>query len=109
MCQVCAIILACVGIYDDKSTYEHEVETSMLFFEQANHISQLLLTNEIYINEQNGVQQPLIITDLTSEVSDADNATNSIKFKWKYAKHRFPAVSKLPLNIFDTPFHRTFN
>lgn len=81
----------------------------MFFFEQANHISQLLLTNEIYINEQSGAQLPILITDLTSEVSDADNATNSIKFKWKYTKHRFPAASKLPLNIFDTPFHRTFD
>lgn len=102
----------CLGLttfYDDKSAYEHEVESSMLSFEQANHISQLLLTNEIYINEQSGVQLPIVITDLTSEVSDADNATNSIKFKWKYAKHRFPAASKLPLNIFDTPFHRTFD
>ena len=34
---------------------------------------------------------------------------SGIKFKWKYAKQRFPAASKLPLNIFDTPFHRTFD
>ena len=102
----------CLGLttfYDDKSAHEHEVESSMLSVEQANHISQLLLSKEVYINDENGWQQLISITDLTSEVSDADNATNSIKFKWRYAKTIFPASIKFPFNIFDIPFHRTFD
>lgn len=85
------------------------METLILSFEQANHISQLLLSKEVYINDENGWQQLISITDLTSEVSDADNVTNSIKFKWRYAKNIFPISAKVPLNIFDTPFHRTFD
>ena len=40
------------------------------------------------------------------EISEADNATNSIKFK--YSSYHFPITIDHSNNTFDDPFHRTF-
>ena len=51
----------------------------------------------------------ITITDINSEISDADNATNSIKFKYKYSSHHLPINIDYGNNIFDDQFHRTFD
>ena len=43
------------------------------------------------------------------EISDADNVTNSIKFKCKYSSYHFPITIDYSNNTFDDPFHRTFD
>ena len=43
------------------------------------------------------------------EISEADNATNSIKFKYKYSSYHFPITIDHSNNTFDDPFHRTFD
>lgn len=95
--------------YDDNSSYEYEVESSMLTYEEANRLSILLLSHDIEIIEGEDNNVPIIITDLSSEISDADNATNSVKFKYKYAKNRFPVSLCYPSNIFSESFCRTFD
>lgn len=91
------------------TAYEYEVESSTLTYEEARHFSELFLSHEIEIFEFNRLRVPVIITDLSSEISDADNATNSIKFKYKYTTRRFPVSFKTSDNVFDNPFHRTFD
>ena len=91
------------------TSYEYEVESSTLTYEEARHFSELFLSHEIEIFEFNRLRDPVIITDLSSEISDADNATNSIKFKYKYSSHHFPITIDYGNNIFDDPFHRTFD
>ncbi len=102
-----ATSLGVTTFYDDKSAYEYDVESSMLTFEEAKHFSQLLLSRSVKIKENGGELVP--ITDINSEISDADNATNSIKFKYKYSSHRLPITIDYGNNIFDDPFCRTFD
>ena len=101
----------CLGastFYDDNTAYEYEVESAMLTLEQTDHLSILLLSQDIsIISDRQSL--PIIITDITSEISDADNATNALKFKYKYARHHIPKSLKYPQNIFDDPFHHTFD
>ena len=52
---------------------------------------------------------PITITDINCEISDAANATNSIKFKYKYSSHHLPITIDYGNNIFDDPFHRIFD
>ncbi len=102
----------CLGItsfYDDQSEYEYEVESSMLPYDQAIHFTQLLLSPFIYLVDYNDSNIPILITDISHDISDAHNATNSIKFKYKYTRHRLPVRIKYPANIFDDPFNRTFD
>ena len=104
-----ATSLGVTTFYDDKSAYEYDVESSMLTFEEAKHFSQLLLSRYVNIVEIGGALAPIIVTDINSEISDADNATNSIKFKYKYSSHHFPINIDYGNNIFDDPFYRTFD
>ena len=104
-----ATSLGVTTFYDDKSAYEYDVESSMLTFEEAKHFSQLLLSRYVNIVEKGGALAPITITDINSEISDADNATNSIKFKYKYSSHHFPFTIDYGNNIFDDPFYRTFD
>lgn len=104
-----ATSLGVTTFYDDKSAYEYDVESSMLTFEEAKHFSQLLLSRYVNIVEIGGALAPITITDINSEISDADNATNSIKFKYKYSSHHFPITIDYGNNIFDDQFHRTFD
>lgn len=77
------------SFYDDKSVYEYEVETSMLTFEEATRYSRLLLSHDIRIVDTFGVNA-IIVSDISSELSDADNALTSIRFKFRYGTKRFP-------------------
>lgn len=102
----------CLGItsfYDDQSEYEYEVESSMLPYDQALHFTQLLLSPHINIVEYTGSTVPILITDINHDISDAHNATNAIKFKYKYTRHRLPVRIKYPANMFDDPFSRPFD
>ena len=74
---------------------------------RVSSISQLLLYRSVKIKECGGELVPVTITDINSEISDADNATNSIKYK--YSSHRLPITIGYGNNIFDDPFHRTFD
>ena len=81
----------------------------MLTFEAAKHSSQLLLPRSVNIVEIAGALAPITIPDINRDISDADNATTSIKFKYKYSSHHFPITIDYGNNIFDDPFHRTFD
>lgn len=99
------------SFYDDTTDSEFEVETSMLQYDDAVRISTLLLSHSVSlvtdINEDYSL--PIIITDLTSEISDADNATNSIKFKYKFTDNIFPAKVPYPANVFTTQYTPPFD
>ena len=96
-----------IPFYDDKSAYEFDVESSMLTLEEAKPFSLLLLSRYVNIVEICGALAPITITDINSEISYADNATNSIKFK--YSSNHFPITIDYGNNIFDDPFYRTFD
>ena len=81
----------------------------MLTFEEAKHFSQLLLSRSVNIKECGGELVPITITDINSEISDADNATNSSKFEYKYSSHHLSITIDYGNNIFDDQFHRTFD
>ena len=65
--------------------------------------------SHVNIVEIGGALASITITDINSEISDADNATNSIKFKYKYSSHHFPINIDYGKNIFDDSFYRTFD
>ena len=110
-----------LSFYDDTSADEYESETAMLTPYEARRLSRLLLSSTIKAaltdigtslpisipNSQSPI--PIIVTDLTSDISDAHNATNTVKFKWKYRTPQFPHTVPYPSNIFDDPFARPFD
>lgn len=99
------------SFYDDNTDTEYEVETTMLSYEDATRISLLLLSKTITIvtNINEYEEDNIIITDITSEISDADNATNSIKFKFKYKQNITPMDAPRPKNTFTVQYTPTFD
>ena len=94
--------------YDDTTYTENETETAFLTFAEATRLARLLLAPVLYIYED-GIRLEIIITDLTSEISDAHNATNSIKFKWKYRTPQLRHHLKSELNTFDDTYSREYD
>lgn len=72
--------------YDETVKVKHEVETAPLTFEEAKWVSQMLTSKSVfkYVGEHQG--ETLLISDITSEVTDSSKELTRIKFSWKYAK-----------------------
>ena len=99
------------SFYDDTTDSEFEVETSMLQYDDAVRLSSLLLSHSVSLvtDITEDYTLPIIITDLTSEISDADNATNSIKFKYKFTDSISPISIPSPANVFTNQYTPPFD
>lgn len=92
----------CHGVntfYDDESDIEYEVHTAMLSYEEASHLSRVLLSPSLQISDES-----ILLTDLTSELTDARNATNTIKFKYRYTTRQYPHTIATSVNTFTKEY-----
>ena len=55
------------------------------------------------------VGSSILITDIESELSDATNANNHVKFKWKPPRKQVPFTVPRLLNIFNQIYNNTFD
>ena len=55
------------------------------------------------------VGNSILITDIESELSDATNANNHVKFKWKPPRKQVPFTVPRLLNIFNQIYNNTFD
>lgn len=74
-----------ISYYDEQLKVHHEVETAPLTFSEAQHMTQLLISREITREVTPGVFAPVLITDISSEVSDNNTNPIRMKFTWTYA------------------------
>ena len=72
--------------YDETVKVKHEVETAPLTFEEAEWVSQMLTSKWVAKHLAEGIAEEILISDITSEVTDSDKELARIKFSWKYAK-----------------------
>ena len=72
--------------YDETVKVKHEVETAPLTFEEAKWVSQMLTSKWVAKHLAEGIAEEILISDITSEVTDSDKELTRIKFSWKYAK-----------------------
>lgn len=68
--------------YDQQTTHTHEVNVTTLSLEHALWLTQLMESHEV---KDNATAKPILITDITAEISDETNAVNKLKFSWRYA------------------------
>lgn len=55
------------------------------------------------------VGRSILITDIESELSDATNANNHVKFKWKPLRKQVPFTVPRLHNIFNQVYNNTFD
>lgn len=72
--------------YDETVKVKHEVETAPLTFEEAKWVSQMLTSKSVFKYVGEHQVETLLISDITSEVTDSSKELTRIKFSWKYAK-----------------------
>ena len=72
--------------YDETVKVKHEVETAPLTYEEAKWVSQMLTSKYVFKYVGESQIETLLISDITSEVTDSDKELTRIKFSWKYAK-----------------------
>lgn len=104
----------CLGItqfYNESLNQTFEFESSALSYDDAIYLNQLLTSPYIMLVPPNvGLPSPqILITDITSEITDNSAETSRIKFTFKYSSitqlHDVPAASK---GIFTEPFTKPF-
>ena len=71
--------------YDETVKVKHEVETAPLTHDEAMWINQMLTSRLVMVPVDNYDTAQILISDITSEVSDSDKDLVRIKFSWKYA------------------------
>ena len=87
---------------DDNTEIEYESETSSLSYTFARHLTQALQSHKLYlISPELPVGSSILITDIESELSDATNANNHVKFKWKTLRKQVPFTVPRLHNIFN--------
>ena len=96
--------------YDDNTEIEYESETSSLSYSFARHLTQALQSHKLYlISPELPVGSSILITDIESELSDAINANNHVKFKWKPLRKQVPFTVPRSHNIFNQVYNNTFD
>lgn len=96
--------------YDDNTEVEYESETSALSYLQAKHVTYALQSHTLFlISSDYPSGTSILITDIESELSDATNANNHVKFKWKPLRKQVPFIVPRLHNIFNQVYNNTFD
>ena len=71
--------------YNETINVKHEVETAPLTYDEAKWLNQMLTSKQVkrFINDEESAE--VLISDISSEVTDSDKELIRIKFSWKYA------------------------
>ena len=72
--------------YDHILEQTHEVETSLLTYEEAEWLKQFCYSRYVALKMDANTNKEVLITESTPEISDDKNAKNRLKFTWKFAK-----------------------
>ena len=78
----------CAGVssyYNQSASRVVEIKTVPLSYEEALWVNEFLGSKRIVKIIPPGDDRDILISDITSEISDSDKETISIKFSWKYA------------------------
>lgn len=71
--------------YDETIKTKYEVETAPLTYDEAQWLNQMLTSKLVMKPVDNYTSVPILISDISSEVSDSDKELIRLKFSWKYA------------------------
>ena len=71
--------------YDETVKVKHEVETTALPYDEAKWLNEMLTSKYVTHQLEDGSYKRIVISDITSEVSDSSKELIRLKFSWKYA------------------------
>ena len=71
--------------YDETVKIKHEVETAPLPYDEALWLNQMLTSKYVTHPLEDGTDAQILISDISSEVTDSSKDLIRLKFSWKYA------------------------
>ena len=71
--------------YDETVKVKHEVETAALPYNEAKWFNEMLTSKYVTHQLEDGSYKRIVISDITSEVTDSSKELIRLKFSWKYA------------------------
>lgn len=90
-----AVINGSSSFYNQSATKKYEVVAGPLTSDEAEWIDQLFTSYDVFRIEPNDcddsdplILTPVMITDITCEVSDSDEKPNTVKFTWRFCDNR---------------------
>ena len=90
--------------YDQQTTHAHEVNITTLSLEHALWLNQLLEPHKVTDCKENAI----LISDITSEISDETNVTNKLKFTWRFSDNSLSLETPTPDKIFTEHYTPQF-
>ena len=100
----------CITTIEDNTEIEYESETSSLSYSFARHLTLALQSYKLHlISPELPKGSSILITDIESELSDATNANNHAKFRWKPLRKQVPFTVARLYNIFNQVYNNTFD
>ena len=70
--------------YDETTEVKHEIETAPMPYEEALWLNQLLTSKSVVRYMDTDKTAQVLITDISSEVSNSDKEMVKLKFSWKF-------------------------
>ncbi len=70
--------------YDETVNVLHQVATAPLAFDEAQWFSQMFASRMVFVFLETGTRAQILITDISSEVTDSSKEMSTLKFSWKY-------------------------
>lgn len=93
--------------YDIEHTRSYRETTSQLTKDEALLITEMLTSKYVAIQED-GIKEPILITDYKSEITDEQGEGNTLEFEWEYASVRYKIDKDLFTRIFTTEYEKPF-
>lgn len=111
-----AVVNGASQFYDQSVEKTYEVEAGPLTSDEAEWIDQLLTSYDVFRIEPGATNPddpflfaPILITDSTCEVHNADNKLNYVKFTWRYADNCPCVRMSASPGIFTSPYNIVFS
>lgn len=81
-----ATCLGAATFYDQVINQSNTFESTFITPSEAIWLNELLISPEVIISRQGYEQEEILITDMTSEITNSNSEENHIKFTWKYKR-----------------------
>ena len=97
-----------ISFYDMSEERKHEVETAPMGAEEAEWFNEFLASSYVQRELNQDWQQEVLISDITSEISDNAKDLVKMKFSWRYNDNaRWISTDTYP-QMFSAPYNDTF-
>ena len=96
------------SFYNMSVERKHEVETAPMSMEEAEYFNEFLASTYVYHTLNQDWEPTVLISDISSEISDSAKNLIKMKFSWRYDDNRRYVNTDTYPQVFSAPYNDTF-